>query len=90
MLRRILTEVNFKDIRTSQYIVVKQDVRNPGPRLHATALWAGKVREVNGKWLKIKHGGMEQIVAQQGTEKFFVLSKKEFDKFIKEYNDEGS
>lgn len=80
-----MKEVEFNQLRTSQYVVVKQVMRGPGARLGATAVWAGKISECNAKWLKVKHNKMESIVAQQGTERFFTLDKKEYDAFVKEY-----
>lgn len=80
-----MKEVEFRDIRTSQYVLVEQEVFGLGPYLHATATWVGKVSETNNKWLKVKHDKMEKIVAQQGNETFYVLDKKEYQDFCKEF-----
>lgn len=81
-----MKEVEFSQLRTGQYVVVKQIMRGPGARLGATAVWAGKISECNNKWLKVKHNKMESIVAQQGVERFFTLDKKEYETFVKDFD----
>lgn len=85
-----MKEVEFRDIRTSQYILVEQEVFGLGPYIHATAKWLGKVSETNNKWLKVKHDKMEKIVAQQGNETFYVLDKKEYENYWKDFKKQHS
>ena len=83
-----MKEVGYREIRTGQFVVVKQLVEQaPGmDRLGSVHWWAGKVTETNAKWLKAKNGGKEFIIAQQGKEHFYVLDPKEFKQFIKDFN----
>lgn len=82
-----MERVDFKEIRTGQYAVVKQFIpRNPGTdRLGAIHWWAGKVVETNAKWIKGKLGSRTFVIPQEGTEEFYVMPKKDFEKFVKEF-----
>lgn len=80
-----MQKIEYRDIRNGSFLMVKQDMRGIGPRVHATATWLGKVSEVNAKWLKLKHKGVEMIVAQQGDEEFYSMTKKEYGAAEDEY-----
>lgn len=83
-----MERVNYNEIRTGQYVMVQQLIsRAPGhDRLGVVQWWGGKVTERNAKWLKAKNDGKEFIIAQQGIEHYFVLEKKEFATFLKNFS----
>lgn len=83
-----MESVSYNEIRTGQYVVVRQLIpRTPGQdRLGMVQWWGGKVTERNAKWLKAKHDSKEFIIAQQGIEQYFVLDKKEFATFVKNFS----
>lgn len=84
-----MKEIEFGEIRTSQWLRAEHAFPAHGPAMPYTRLYVGKVSEVNQKWLKVKHGGHTTIVPQTslGTEKFWLLTKKEAEEILKEHND---
>ena len=77
----------WDDVRKSQHIIVQQHYNAKGPRQAYTVKWAGKVVEHNPKWTVLKYGdstmSMPLMYKSSGTEEIEILSKKEFDKRMK-------
>lgn len=80
-----MQETDYGNIRTGQHVIAKQVLPANGARLGAVQYWAGKVSEASHKWIKVKVGKTEHIIPQQGQERFYVVSKKEHDEYVKNF-----
>lgn len=80
-----MQETDYNSIRNGQYVIAKQVMPANGARLGGLQYWAGKVSEVSAKWIKVKIDKKEHLIPQQGHETFYVVSKKEYDAYIKDF-----